>query len=42
MALAQILNQAQTRWYTPVVATAKRYYTGGISAAKHFLRGMGF
>lgn len=42
MPLSPILNQAQTRWYTPIVVTVKRYYTGGVTAAKYFLRGMGW
>lgn len=40
--LAPLLNQAQSRWYDHVVLTVKTYYSGGISAAKRMLRGMGF
>ncbi len=42
MPLAPQLNQASIRWYNYVITVVKNYYTGGISAAKRMLRGMGF
>lgn len=32
----------QYNFFGSVLATATAYYTGGISASKRFLRGMGF
>lgn len=42
MPLAPVLNQAETRWYSYIISATKNYYTGGISAAKRMMRGIGF